>query len=127
MEHLDTSVCWRRLPELHQAVIRAATPHALVLAQLTHAYPTGAGLLYTFLCPANAQHARGARRDEQLLPAALGAVVRSGGSIGHHLGVGRAKAGFVREELGTSMPLLEALKASLDPDGILNPGALGLP
>lgn len=125
VDRLDVAVTWSRLERVHQDVLRAVSPYAVALGQISHVYPSGVGLLYTFLSTPRRERARGETEDP-LLRSALQAVVRSGGSIGHHLGVGRRKAGLVREELGTALPLLEALKATLDPDGILNPGVLGL-
>ena len=46
--------------------------------------------------------------------------------MSHHHGVGRNRARFVARALGDTFPLLEDVKALLDPLGILNPGVLGL-
>ena len=54
-------------------------------------------------------------------------TLRFGGSIVHHHGIGKARAHWVREEYGTSFPMLQTLKTAFDPHGILNPGKLGLP
>ncbi len=50
--------------------------------------------------------------------------LRFGGSIVHHHGIGKARAPWVREEYGTSYPMLEALKRAYDPDGIMNMGTI---
>jgi alkyldihydroxyacetonephosphate synthase len=46
--------------------------------------------------------------------------------VTHHHGVGLLKAGWLREELGEGFEVLRAIKATLDPAGIMNPGKLGL-
>jgi alkyldihydroxyacetonephosphate synthase len=47
-----------------------------------------------------------------------------GGSIVHHHGIGKARAPWVRDEYGTSFPLLETLKKAFDPNGIMNKGTI---
>ena len=50
----------------------------------------------------------------------------AGGTIGHHHGVGQARAPWLAEEMGAGYEVLRAVKAALDPAGVLNPGKLGL-
>ncbi len=48
-----------------------------------------------------------------------------GGTITHHHGVGRDHAGWMAREVGEGgVAALRALKAELDPAGIMNPGKL---
>jgi alkyldihydroxyacetonephosphate synthase len=51
-------------------------------------------------------------------------TLRYGGSIVHHHGIGKARARWVRDEYGTSYPMLEALKHVFDPHGIMNIGTI---
>ena len=53
-------------------------------------------------------------------------MLGAGGNLSHHHGVGLNRARFVAEALGSSLPVLQAMKDALDPTGILNPGKLGL-
>jgi alkyldihydroxyacetonephosphate synthase len=54
------------------------------------------------------------------------AVLAHGGNLSHHHGVGLNRSRFVREALGPAFAVLQATKSALDPQGILNPGKLGL-
>jgi len=45
-------------------------------------------------------------------------------TIVHHHGIGRMRVGRMKEEHGTSYPLLKAIKDTFDPKGIMNPGCL---
>ena len=54
------------------------------------------------------------------------AVLSGGGSLSHHHGVGLNRARFVSEALGDGLAVFAAVKATLDPHGICNPGKLGL-
>jgi FAD/FMN-containing dehydrogenase len=49
-----------------------------------------------------------------------------GGSMEYCHGVGVRLAHLLQRELGTGTKILAALKRSLDPDDVLNPGKLGL-
>jgi alkyldihydroxyacetonephosphate synthase len=51
-------------------------------------------------------------------------TLRRGGSIVHHHGIGKARAPWVRDEYGSSYPILETLKHAFDPNGIMNRGTI---
>ncbi len=50
-----------------------------------------------------------------------------GGALSHHHGIGLNRSRFVRGALGTGFDVFATIKSALDPQGILNPGKLGLP
>ena len=52
-------------------------------------------------------------------------MLAAGGNLSHHHGVGLNRDRFVAEALGPGHDVLSAVKAALDPAGILNPGKLG--
>ena len=45
--------------------------------------------------------------------------------INEHHGVGLKLGRYVKDLYGTAMPVLEGIKAKLDPNGIMNPGKMG--
>jgi alkyldihydroxyacetonephosphate synthase len=51
-------------------------------------------------------------------------TLRYGGSIVHHHGIGKARAPWVRQEYGTSFPMLATLKKAFDPNGVMNMGTI---
>ncbi|MGZ8667485.1 MAG: FAD-binding oxidoreductase [Solirubrobacterales bacterium] len=130
VETLETSHTWSRLSELHCSVsgaIRASlaaqgTP-GLVFCHLSHAYPDGASLYFTFISRALAN-----RRIEQwaeVKRAACEAIVAAGATITHHPAVGRDHAPYMVAEVGPlGLEALRAVKERLDPEGIMNPGKL---
>ena len=56
--------------------------------------------------------------------AVMEATLANGGTISHHHGVGKVRMPWLRTELSLSYPVLAAVKAALDPKGVLNPGTL---
>lgn len=53
-------------------------------------------------------------------------MLATGGNLSHHHGIGLNRSRFVVEALGNGHLVLSAVKAALDPNGILNPGKLAL-
>ena len=92
-------------------------------AHQSHAYLDGACLYFTFA-------GRAEDRDAYYLAAwdaGTRAVLDAGGALSHHHGIGLNRSRFVRDALGGGFEVLTAVKAALDPHGILNPGKFGLP
>jgi alkyldihydroxyacetonephosphate synthase len=132
-ETLETATTWRRLPELYSAVGDALSRSLqrdgrppLVGCHISHLYPTGASLYFTVLVAADA----GAEVEQWTVAkhAANRAIVGAGGTASHHHAVGTAHREIVEPDLGgapgVGVTALRALKAELDPAGILNPGKL---
>jgi alkyldihydroxyacetonephosphate synthase len=130
VETLETSHTWTRLGELHSAVATAirdplagqGTP-GLVFCHLSHAYPDGASLYFTFI--ARSRHGAEIEQWRQVKQAASEAIVASGGTITHHHAIGRDHSPYMEAEVGKSgLDLLRAVKNELDPSGIMNPAKL---
>ena len=130
IETLETAHEWSRLGELYAAVggaleaaLRAGGTPPIVFCHLSHAYRDGASLYFTFA-------ARRRPGDEieqwrEAKTAACEAIVATGGTITHHHAVGRDHAPYMEAEVGElGVESLRALKARLDPAGIMNPGKL---
>ncbi|MFH1177534.1 MAG: FAD-binding oxidoreductase [Acidobacteriota bacterium] len=130
VDTLETAATWAQLPALRDAVrtalLRAAEERGLrltVLCHLSHAYRDGASLYFTFLWPLQA--GRELVAWESFKSAATEALLAAGGTISHHHGVGTMHAPYLEQEVGpTGVEVLRRLAATLDPQGILNPGVL---
>jgi alkyldihydroxyacetonephosphate synthase len=125
VDTLEVATTWDRLLNLYAEVRRALAPLAFVLAHFSHAYPEGCSIYFTFAVAAEGRSKADNLFDE-IWRRGLSAVLKAGGTISHHHGVGLSKAAFMAEEHGTGLAIYRQLKTVMDPDGILNPGKMGL-
>jgi alkyldihydroxyacetonephosphate synthase len=125
VDTMEVASSWDRLMDLYHSVRDAIGRHALVMAHFSHAYPDGCSIYFTFA--GTAPDASSAERVyDAIWRDGLEATTRVGGTISHHHGVGLLKAPYMAGEHREAMALFEAAKASLDPDGVCNPGKMGL-
>ena len=120
---MEVAAPWSRLPAVYNDVRRALGEHVLVMAHLSHAYPDGASLYFTFAGTAHSGIDSNTVYD-RAWETALGAALAAGATLSHHHGVGRSKAPRLGRELGAGVEVVRDLKRAWDPSGILNPGAL---
>jgi alkyldihydroxyacetonephosphate synthase len=127
VDTIEVACTWDRVMPLYDDVTRSLreVPGVIVAsAHSSHSYRSGTNLYITFA----------ARVDErERMPAVyrecwdrtMRACVSAGAGIAHHHGIGRVRRDRLVDEIGeTGVELLWTLKRALDPDGLLNPGAL---
>jgi len=127
LDTIEIAATWDRLVPIHRDAVAAleAVPGMLsASAHTSHAYRSGTNLYFTFLArPESAEHMEATYHA--CWAAVLDATGRHGGGIAHHHGIGRVRSGRLVEEVGPAgLDVLRALKRALDPDDLLNPGAL---
>ncbi|MFG2310453.1 FAD-binding oxidoreductase [Streptomyces sp. NPDC048566] len=128
-ETLETATFWSRVPALYAAVrgaltktLTAAGTPPLVMCHISHVYENGASLYFTVV---SAQGEDAVAHWAPAKRAANEAVLRAGGTISHHHGVGTDhRAAYVREAGPLGIEALRAVKRRLDPDGVCSPGIL---
>ncbi|MFZ0904033.1 MAG: FAD-binding oxidoreductase [Mycobacterium sp.] len=128
-ETLETATDWSNIPALKAAVTDALTAAlaesgtpALVLCHISHVYATGASLYFTVVA---GQRGNPIDQWRTAKAAACDAIVATGGTITHHHAVGADHRPWMRDEVGElGIQVLRAVKSTLDPAGILNPGKL---
>ena len=127
VDTMEIAAPWSRLDALFDEVRSAlmTVPHArAATCHLSHSYQDGACLYFTFAATPPAEEIESTY--VALWDAGQRAVLAGGGNLSHHHGVGLNRGRFMAEALGPAHGVLAALKQSLDPNGILNPGKLGL-
>ncbi|MGE0791605.1 MAG: FAD-binding oxidoreductase [Sandaracinaceae bacterium] len=130
IDTLETSTWWSNVPTLYAAVtsaIRGALADwgspGIVLAHLSHTYPTGTSLYFTFLFRRDADDPVGQWKSAK--EAASRAISEHGGTISHHHGVGTDHVPWLAAEKGAlGMAVLDAAKARVDPMRVMNPGKI---
>ena len=126
VETLETATWWSNLDRLYTGV-KAALERELgegtiVLCHISHVYETGCSLYFTVA----------AKEGEDPLAqwdaaktAASEAIAAAGATITHHHAIGTDHKRWYGQEIGDrGVAILRAVKAELDPTGILNPGVL---
>ncbi len=130
VDTLETAASWEKLPQLYAAVrlalfdsILTTAPGALVFTHLSHGYPDGASLYFTFM--ARQQKGREFEQWQAVKKAATEAILKHGGALSHHHGIGNMHKTWMKSYLGQGgLAVLAELKKKTDPDNIMNPGKL---
>jgi len=133
VDTLETSATWSAIHALHRAVrvaiqdaIAASAvdkSEAIVMAHISHSYPEGASLYFTFIFPMVA----GAEMTQwqSIKEAASRTISDHGATISHHHGVGLDHMPWMEAEKSPQgMAVMRSMKEALDPAGVLNPGKL---
>ena len=126
----ETAITWDRWPEF-DANVRAAVSDALqrvcgggsLSCRFTHVYTDGPAPYSTF----SGLGRRGAERAMwgEIKKAAGDAVIANGGTITHHHAVGRDhRPWYDQQRPPLFADSLRAIKKTVDPNGVLNPGVL---
>ncbi len=130
LDTMEVAASWSNLPALYDGVRRAMGETVFVMAHLSHAYPDGCCIYFSFAGSARSGTKKGEWDAscesvyDTTWRTALDAAVAAGGTLAHHHGVGRSKAPRLGAELGKGVDVARALMRTFDPHGILNPGSL---
>ena len=130
-ETVETAATWKNLDALiagvrsaaAKAFVDAGATGGFITCRITHAYPDGAAPYFTVLAPARS----GSELSQWscIKEGLSDAITSAHATITHHHGVGRFhRPWYEREAPALARSALLAAKQSLDPAGIMNPGAL---
>jgi alkyldihydroxyacetonephosphate synthase len=124
LDTIELAAPWTALPDLHARVKTAIAVGGLALCHFSHAYEQGCCAYFTFGGSADGEpEARAAYL--RAWEGAMSAASDLGATISHHHGVGQARARWVAGEMGGWMRVWRAVREGLDPEGIMNPRAVG--
>lgn len=127
VDTIEVACTWDRVWPLYEAVTRSVREAPGVLlssAHSSHSYRSGTNLYFTFAAHVD-QLERMPDVYRECWDRTMRACVELGAGIAHHHGIGRVRRDRLVDEIGeTGVELLRTLKRALDPDWLLNPGAL---
>ena len=130
VDTVEVSGPWAALPGLFEDVVGALEAIDGTLAasaHQSHAYTDGACLYFTFGGRGPDGDAEWRERYyRQAWDAVTDVTLAHHAAISHHHGIGLNRSRFLPRALGSGFDVLQGLKASFDPHGILNPGKFGL-
>ena len=133
VETLETATTWSNLENLYRSVgealrseLRKTGGEPIVMCHVSHMYPTGASLYFTFVgaTPSSDLNER-LGQWKSVKSSACDAIIAAGGTISHHHAVGSDHSDWLPSEIGpVGISMLQAVKEEVDPAGIMNPGRL---
>ena len=124
LDTIEVAGPWSILEALHAEVKAGIGSEMVTLCHFSHATPQGCCAYFTFAGSAPTEDAA-ADAHRSAWRFVMGACARHGATIGHHHGAGRARAPWIEQEMGEWLEVWKAVRSALDPDGIMNPRALG--
>jgi alkyldihydroxyacetonephosphate synthase len=128
---IDVVAAYSKIEAVYHA-LRAAVkePYAHIGLQLrmhfSHWYPWGTMIYARFVIPDGGDTERGVELHDRVWDDGVEAVFATGGVINDHHGVGLKLAPYMERQHGAALGAIRRIKAALDPNGIMNPGKLGL-
>ena len=129
---MDTVATYDKMENVYWGMKKAIEtnyPQCRFIAHFSHWYEWGVMCYDRFILeekdvPADPHEAT--RLYNDIWSTGVHAALENGGIINEHHGIGIKLGRFMREQYGPAFKVLEAVKAGLDPNGIMNPGKAGL-
>ena len=132
VDTLETAVNWDRVTDTMGAVetalekaLESENERMLAFSHLSHVYATGSSIYTTFVFRLADTPHKALERWHKLKQAASRAIVKAGGTISHHHGIGTDHKPYLEAEKGTiGINTLQQAFNYLDPGRQMNPGKL---
>jgi len=127
---MDTVATFDNIEKIYWAMKHAVEDNfegVKFIAHCSHWYDWGTMIYDRFIVdnpPEDPEEA--IRLHNQIWNEGVRAAMENGGVINDHHGIGLKLSRLMKEQYGPAMQVLEGLKKSLDPNGIMNPYKLGL-
>jgi alkyldihydroxyacetonephosphate synthase len=134
VDTIEISGSWKDLGQTTERLLATLreTPGTLTASvHQSHAYSDGACCYFTFAGRPTAEDGENqleaeANYYQRVWTAANACIIAEGRAVSHHHGVGLHRADALVASLGSAHDVLQQVKDALDPNGIMNPGKLGL-
>ncbi|MFA6448602.1 MAG: FAD-binding oxidoreductase [bacterium] len=125
VDTIEVATTWDKVEPLYDAVRKAVSPRAFIMAHFSHAYVHGCSIYFSVVSRAKTEEEAVALYRE-IWDSAMEVTLKAGATVTHHHGVGMHKAAYMVRELGRLADVYQNVKDVIDPNNILNPGKMGL-
>jgi len=125
----EVSGDWESIRAIYDVCIERVSKEIPDLTMLgahsSHSYINGTNMYFMYYYNVNAEITEEIHKyHEPINKIIVEETLRLGGSMVHHHGIGKARAEWTPQEHGTAYMLLEGLKETFDPNGIMNCGTI---
>lgn len=125
-ETIEVAHTWDGITCLYKDLTETLRPLASeVLSHFSHVYPQGTSM-YMILLGHEETDEEAVLKLRTIWGETMRVCLKHKAELSHHHGGGLVRSPYARESLGSAHLLLRRIKHALDPNGILNPGKLGL-
>ncbi len=120
LETMETATTWDNVLKLYNKVKKTASRwFPIILTHISHIYPTGATLYFTFM---GAQNHANLDQIAEIHKEISCTFVKNGGTTSHHHGVGTFfRLAYHKEVNPMIINLIRMIKATVDPNNVLAP------
>lgn len=128
VDTIEVAANWTDIANIYEQVtsrLKEAVPELLVIGgHSSHSYEQGTSLY--FILGAYPEQTPEAAEEVywRIWSTVMEITLAHNGTICHHHGIGKLRARWMPDDLGSAYNLLEKLKEKLDPKGLLNEGTL---
>lgn len=120
IDTVESGVTWDNIHRLHRGVRKYIKnrPQTICMTHASHFYPQGTNLYFIFILKM-----MDLKEYRKFHYGIIDSILKNGGSISHHHGVGKLFSPFMDDHLGAEqMAVLRTLKKHFDPKNIMCPG-----
>ncbi|MDH4207303.1 MAG: FAD-binding protein [Anaerolineae bacterium] len=118
----DFGVTVSNIPAVIKGIQEVGDKHGFRIASFGH---VGDGNIHAVLL-LDARKPEHWQKGREIAKDFIALTLRLGGTLTAEHGTGMAKSPYMAEELGVGQDVMRSVKQALDPNGILNPGKMGL-
>jgi len=125
LDTCEVSTTWDKLPTLYHTIRNVVKNDVFIMAHFSHSYLNGNNIYFSFLGYADNLEKTKAKYMK-VWKKLSETTIKIGGAMSHHHSIGFFKQEWHKKQLGNMLTIWQGIKDACDPDGIMNPGKMGL-
>ena len=128
VDTIEVSSGWDNIADIYEETVERVyyeVPETMFFSgHSSHSYFNGTNIYFQMGAVPKPTVEDAARVHRNIWDIIVEVTLKHGGSMGHHHGVGKHRVKYMKDEHGSSYQLMEGIKKSFDPKGIMNPGVI---